>query len=794
MTGVRAERRARGLGLLALALALVLAWFGSSLGATPLSNLSGEEAATALQSELPRDLTREEVRDLLSRLSDDQVRAVLLAQLDKAATAAGTEADFDARKNLFERAHERFALISDRLGATLTAGDELRGAPARFWSQITVGGTESGLLVLLEYALFFVVAWLAEHLYTRATRSIGRQSPAPGEDSIGARVGILVIRAAVEVTGILVFALVAIAAMCLVMLDNEWATLVFMNLLGPVVIVRLAAVASRAVFAPAAAAVRVLPLSNQAARTVHVRVIAFAGVWFLTWVPVQLLENLGFGPDEVSLMATIMGAAVVAFVLYLIWESREPVARLIRGDQWQGQSTGGFLESLAGNWHWLAMAYVVLVWLMAMAHRLETGQDPGAAGFLSLMLVAAVPLADAGLRRLVARFFSPEDEEREAFEEAPPPRPVGADVAHVDDDEFERPPSLKPVERSHERAAKYQAAVLRNLRILLGIVVVFLFAEIWHIDLGALAKERVGARITQALFDVGLTVLLAYAVWSVVKVAVERHAGEAEEVAPGEGDMGGTGRSRIETLLPLFRKFIAITLVVMVVMISLSALGVNIGPLLAGAGMLGIAVGFGAQTLVKDVISGMFFLLDDAFRMGEYVEIDQIRGTVEKISVRSLQLRHHNGPVHTLPFGEIRHLTNYSRDYAIMKFEIRLPFETDIDKVRKIIKKTGLAMMEDEELGPMMLAPMKSQGVNRMDDSALIVRCKFTAKPGEQFVLRREAYMRIQQALAEAGIHFAPRRVIVESASPNLSREALEAAAGSIDSPVPGGTKPDDRG
>jgi small-conductance mechanosensitive channel len=122
-----------------------------------------------------------------------------------------------------------------------------------------------------------------------------------------------------------------------------------------------------------------------------------------------------------------------------------------------------------------------------------------------------------------------------------------------------------------------------------------------------------------------------------------------------------------------------------------------------------------------------------------------------------------------------------------MKFEIRLPFETDIEMVRKIIKTTGLEMIEDEELGPMMLGPLKSQGVNRMDDSALIVRCKFTAKPGEQFMVRREAYMRIQQALAKAGIHFAPRRVIVETASSAAaeSPEVVQAAAGSVDAPPP---------
>jgi hypothetical protein len=120
---------------------------------------------------------------------------------------------------------------------------------------------------------------------------------------------------------------------------------------------------------------------------------------------------------------------------------------------------------------------------------------------------------------------------------------------------------------------------------------------------------------------------------------------------------------------------------VIATLIVLSELGVDIGPLIAGAGVIGIAIGFG--------------LADDAFRVGEYIDVGDVMGTVEHISIRSLRLRHHRGPVHTIPFGEIRHLTNFSRDWAIMKIEFRLPFDADLEKVRKIIKKVGQTLMAD---------------------------------------------------------------------------------------------------
>jgi small-conductance mechanosensitive channel len=317
-------------------------------------------------------------------------------------------------------------------------------------------------------------------------------------------------------------------------------------------------------------------------------------------------------------------------------------------------------------------------------------------------------------------------------------------------------------------------------------------------DLAAFWDTALGGRLAGALMQIALALTIAVAIWEVAKRATAPYM--PKEVDPDADDIlgdegGGTGASRITTLMPLLRKFLLITLATITAMVVLSALGVNIGPLLAGAGVIGLAVGFGAQTLVKDIISGVFFLMDDAFRVGEYIDIAGVTGAVERISIRSLQLRHHNGPVHTVPYGEIQHVTNFSRDWAIMKFEIRVPFETDLDQVRRLIKKVGQQMLQDPELGPLMLEPLKSQGVNRMDDSALILRCKFTTVPGQQFYVRREAFTRIQLAFEDAGIKFAPRRVIVEAVgSGELDPETLNAAASSSALDAPKAAPAGDRG
>jgi moderate conductance mechanosensitive channel len=237
----------------------------------------------------------------------------------------------------------------------------------------------------------------------------------------------------------------------------------------------------------------------------------------------------------------------------------------------------------------------------------------------------------------------------------------------------------------------------------------------------------------------------------------------AEEQELG-GEGGGPGATRIATLLPILRYVMLAVLCSIAIMVTLSTLGFDIGPIFAGAGVVGIAVGFGAQTLIRDIFSGAFFLMDDAFRKGEYVEVNTTRGNVERISVRSFQLRHHLGALHTIPFGEVNQLTNYSRDWVMTKLPLRVTYDTDVEKVRKLIKKLGQSLLINPVFGHEFMEPLKSQGVYKMEDSAMIIRVKFMTKPGKQFAIRKAVYESIQELFAKEGIHFAHKEVTVRLA------------------------------
>ena len=271
--------------------------------------------------------------------------------------------------------------------------------------------------------------------------------------------------------------------------------------------------------------------------------------------------------------------------------------------------------------------------------------------------------------------------------------------------------------------------------------------------------------VENTLQKIFILLLAGLILWEVMKARIHHNIkDEIEEEEPAEqrwNEEMGPGGSRSETLLLLLRKFIMAVVLGVVFLLLLSSMGINIGPLLAGAGVIGLAIGFGAQTLVRDIIAGIFFLMDDAFRVGDFIEVGTMRGSVEHISVRSLRLRHPRGMLITVPFGDMQSVTNFTRDYVIMKLDFRVKYDTDVEKVRKIIKRINKEIQADEELNKGLLDKIKSQGVREMDDSAMIMRVKFVCAPGEQFVLRREVYRRIQEAFQQNGIDFAHRNVTV---------------------------------
>src|SRR5512134_3543101 len=322
------------------------------------------------------------------------------------------------------------------------------------------------------------------------------------------------------------------------------------------------------------------------------------------------------------------------------------------------------------------------------------------------------------------------------------------------------------------------AALGRALRALAIIGAAWLLVHAFGLDVDALAtSDTLWTRLLRGAVHALAIILVADVVWMITAALIDQQLAVAQ-ATPQVGGEEENRRARLRTLLPIVRGTVAVVLLVMVVLMSLSALGIEVGPLLAGAGVVGVAVGFGAQTLVRDLFSKFFYLLDDAFRIGEYIESGNYKGTVEHLGARSVRLRHHRGPVFTIPYGQLGAVKNSSRDWVIDKMMIGVVYGTDLDKVKKIIKDIGKKLTADPEFGPKILEPLKMQGVEQFSDFAIQIRMKMKTQPNEQFGIRRRAYAMINEAFAANGIKFAHPTVQVagpaDAATAAAARQALE--------------------
>jgi len=306
----------------------------------------------------------------------------------------------------------------------------------------------------------------------------------------------------------------------------------------------------------------------------------------------------------------------------------------------------------------------------------------------------------------------------------------------------------------------------RILRAIGGAVAALALAWIW---IDAVEPTPAGSELAMrsATATVG-TLFVAFVVWELIRLAIDRHLQDmgGGPSLPGADDDTATPASRLQTILPMMRAVFAVVIGVLATLIVLSRLGVDTAPLIAGAGVFGLALSFGSQSLVRDIISGLFYMWDDAFRVGEYIDTGRLKGTVESIGVRSVRLRHQNGPLHTIPYGQLGAVTNLSRDFSTIKFNLRFEPGTDIELVRKTAKQLGVTMQDDPEMAAEIILPLKLQGLAEIADNAVVLRFKFTARPVKPSWVQREYLKRLVQVFGEKDIHFASGAMVLQTLPP----------------------------
>ena len=483
---------------------------------------------------------------------------------------------------------------------------------------------------------------------------------------------------------------------------------------------------ARMLLSPAAGHLRLLPCSDANA------------AWLIIWL--RRLLVVGLGSYALAELTALVGmparthAAVLRLGLLLltlmlarmIRQQRDAVARVLRPPPLRAEDgidqTHRLLRALrarlAAHWHLLAMGWLLAGWAVA-----GMGVESGFSRMLNgsaqtLGLVAAAKLLDEAMHWLLRRLLHP-----------------SAAAAR-------QAPWLAPFARRYVPPFRvaWTLALLATTLVLL--------AEAWgYPSLAWFAPGQPGYRLLGTALSIGFTALLGLLVWEAANSAIERQL--TRQLPTGRKAQGSM---RLRTLLPVLRAFLATGVVAFILFNVLQELGVNIGPLIAGASVVGLAIGVGSQKLVQDVITGIFLLVEDSVAVGDVVTLGDRTGVVEHLTIRSIRLRASDGSVHWVPFSAVSTVTNMTRDYGYAVVDVTLGYQQEPDKVTAALRRIAQAMQADPAWHDRMPGEVEEPALERMTDTGMVFRLRARTTPGEHWAVARELNRRCRMELEAAGV------------------------------------------
>jgi small conductance mechanosensitive channel len=467
---------------------------------------------------------------------------------------------------------------------------------------------------------------------------------------------------------------------------------------------------------------RPLPIGDETASYIAIWVRRLAAVFFAGYLLTVLMAALGISGSVVGLVARLFGLLMTFMVIALVLQNRRAVQALLAGTpSGEPKQATGALRSLsilrryaAGWWHIFAILVlggVLISWSFGIAGGVAYVLR-GSFG-TALVLIAAVAAGILAQHALTRGFA-------------------------LSDDLRRRLPTLE------RRANAYLGIINWAASALIILLAVLSILRAWGINSFAWVDTDGGKQLTTGFVTILIVLAFAVVVWEVVTNGIERYLHPENASAPRS--------ARARTLLPLARSVFFILLVLMTSLIVLSQLGIDIGPLLAGAGVVGLAIGFGSQALVRDFITGAFVLMEDQISVGDVVDVGGHSGVIEGISIRTLKLRDFSGAVHTVPFGQITSIVNMTKDFSFYVFEIGVAYREDIERVIEVIKEVGADLRKDPDIGPNITADIEVVGLDSFGDSAIVVKGRIRTQPIMQWTVGRAFNLRLKQRFDEENI------------------------------------------
>jgi len=606
--------------------------------------------------------------------------------------------------------------------------------------------------LLLVLGLGLVAEWGTTRLLRRARDALDSRAPGPSAAFSWLRkVPLVIARLGLDLIPIAAFAIVSYGLVGAVR-PLPTTELVLLTVNNAYMVLRAVMVASRMALSPASPMLRLLPVADETAAyiTVWLRRITFVLVVGYASAEAGLQFGLPWAAYDSILRLSLL--LVTFFLIIVILQNRQIVSDMLRApDPAEGdvpdpgrRLLAGLRNRLAEIWHLVAIAWLIVAWAV-WALEVQGGfWRLTRLSLLSLLAIALAKLADVAMRRTLSRAFR-----------------ISPELAR-------RYPALE------ERANRYLPILKGMLSAVIAGLTLLILAEIWGLGaFGWFASGSLGSRLIGSLASMGLSILVALAAWEAANAAIQRHLDKLSR------DARAARSARVRTLLPMLRTALMMALIIVVALIVLTEIGVNVAPLLAGAGVVGIAIGFGSQTLVRDVITGMFLLFEDAMAVGDVVKVGDLSGVVEQLSIRSIKLRAVDGSLHIIPFSAVTTVTNMTRDFAFAVLDVAVAYGEDTDQVTEVLRGIAAEMREDAKWRSAIRDDLDVLGVEKLADSGVLIRVRLKTEPTQRWAVARELNRRIKRRFDELGIEipFPHRKLILETPKEAAAIERAAAQA-----------------
>lgn len=687
-----------------------------------------------------------EMQRLIEVLRDDARRAELLRALE----AAGREPRAASGDSAAEPAPaEQTLLPPHTLGAQLLLGasqrlqalsDNLVVAAQTAADFRSIIGWASGLLrdpmrqdriwdAALKLAALFGLGLLAEWATRRALRRwsdrLDAMAPEPGDAwTWMRRVPLVVARFLLDLVPIAAFAVVSYGLIGVVrpLRTTELVLLVANN--SYMALCAVMAV-SRMLFSPASSHLRLVQVADETAAyvTVWIRRLMVVAISGYAVAEAGLLFGLPWSAYDAILRLSLLVVSLLLVIVIL--QNRAAVAETLRAPPLAEEETPdrtrrllrALRDRLADVWHLLAILWLFALWGVWALEIRDGFERLMRVSALTVLILGLAKLADVLARRAIQRGFR-----------------ISPELA-------KRYPGLEA------RANRYLPVLKGLVSGGISVLALLFLLEAWGLDAFTwFARGQLGARLLSSLVSIALTIAVAITVWELANAAIQRHLNKLSK------DAQAARSARVRTLLPMLRTVLLVAILVFVVLNVLTEIGVNVAPLIAGAGVIGLAVGFGSQTLVRDVITGAFLLFEDAVAVGDVVQVGGLSGTVEQLSIRSIRLRAQDGSVHIIPFSAVTTVTNMTRDFGFAVLDVSVDYEEDTDRVCDVLREIAVEVRQDTKFGAVIRADLEILGVERLADSGVLIRCRIKTDPTARWMVGREFNRRIKQRFDQLGI------------------------------------------